>query len=84
MTIGAGVVQSVYPTTDWTTDDQSSVEAKDYSSSLCVQTSSEPPVQCVPGVVFPGVKRGRYVTLATYPYLVPRSRMTTSYTSSSP
>jgi hypothetical protein len=56
MSIGAGVVQSVCPTTDWTTDDQSSVEAKDYSSSLCVQTSSEPPVQCVPGGRFPGRK----------------------------
>jgi hypothetical protein len=29
---------------------------------------------------FPGIKRGRGVTLATYPHLVPRSRMSRSYT----
>jgi hypothetical protein len=30
----------------------------------------------------PGVKRGRDVTLTTHPHLVPRSRMSRSYTSS--
>jgi hypothetical protein len=35
--------------------------------------STQPPVQWVPGVLSPGVKRGRGVMLATNPYLVPRS-----------
>jgi hypothetical protein len=48
--------------------------AKDFSSSLCVQT----------GGPSPGVKRGRGVTLTTHPYLVPRSLMSRSYTSSPP
>jgi hypothetical protein len=38
----------------------------------------------VPGVLSPGVKRGRGVTLTTRPHLVPRSRMSRSCTSSSP
>jgi hypothetical protein len=38
---------------------------------------TQPPVQWVPGV-----KRGRGVTLTTHPHLVPRSRMSRSYTSS--
>jgi hypothetical protein len=42
------------------------------------------PVQRVPGVLSPGVKRGRGVTLTTHPYLVPRSRMSMGYTSSPP
>jgi hypothetical protein len=32
----------------------------------------------------PGVKRGWGVTLTTHPHLVPRSRMSKSYTSSPP
>jgi hypothetical protein len=56
---------------------------KDFSSSLCVQTGSgahPPPVQWVPGVLSSGLKRGRGVTLTTHPHLVPRSRMSRSYT----
>jgi hypothetical protein len=45
---------------------------------------TQPPVQWVPGVLSPGVKRGRGVTLTTHPHLVPRSRMSRSYTSSPP
>jgi hypothetical protein len=41
---------------------------------------TQPPVQWVPGVPSPGVKRGRGVTLTTHPLLVPRSRMSRSYT----
>jgi hypothetical protein len=33
---------------------------------------------------YPGVKDGRGVTLTTHPHLVPRSRMSRSYTSSPP
>jgi hypothetical protein len=42
------------------------------------------PVQWVPEVLSPGLKRGRGVTLTTHPYLVPRSRMSRSYTSCPP
>jgi hypothetical protein len=45
---------------------------------------TQPPVQCVPGVLSPGVKRGWGVTLITRPHLVPRSRKSRSYTSSPP
>jgi hypothetical protein len=34
------------------------------------------------GVLSPGLKRGRGVTLITHPHLVPKSRMSRSYTSS--
>jgi hypothetical protein len=56
--------------------------AKDFSSSLFVQT--QPPVQWVPGVLSPRLKRGRGVMLTTHPYLVPRSSMSRSYTTSPP
>jgi hypothetical protein len=45
---------------------------------------TQPPVQWVPGVLSPGLKRSRGVTLTTHPHLVPRSRMSRSYTSSPP
>jgi hypothetical protein len=45
---------------------------------------TQPPVQWVPGVLSPGLKRDRGMTLTTHPHLVPRSRMSRSYTSSSP
>jgi hypothetical protein len=35
---------------------------------------TQPPIQWVPGVLPPGVKRGRGVTLTTHPHLVPRLR----------
>jgi hypothetical protein len=43
---------------------------------------TQPRVQWVPGVLSPGVKRGRGVTLTTHPHLVQRSWMCRSYTSS--
>jgi hypothetical protein len=61
--------------------------AKDFSSSLCVQTGSGAhPAFCTigTGVLSPGLKRGPDVTLTTHPHLVPRSRMSKSYTSSPP
>jgi hypothetical protein len=45
---------------------------------------TRPPVQWVPGVLSPEVKRGRGVTLTTHSHLEPRSRMSRSYTSSPP
>jgi hypothetical protein len=44
--------------------------------------STQPPVQWVSGVLSPGVKRGRGVTLTTHPHLVPRSWISRSYSSS--
>jgi hypothetical protein len=45
---------------------------------------TQPPVQWVPGVLSPGIKRGLGVTLTTHPHVVPRLRMNKSYTSSPP
>jgi hypothetical protein len=39
---------------------------------------TQPPVQWMPEVLFPGVKRGRGVMLTTHPHLVPRLRMSRS------
>jgi hypothetical protein len=66
---------------------RSQAEAKDFSSTLCVQTGSEAhPASCTmgTGVLSPGLKRGRGKTLTTHPHLVLRSRMSRSYTSSPP
>jgi hypothetical protein len=46
--------------------------------------STQPPVQWVPGVLSPGIKSGRDVTLITHPHLVPRLRVSRSQTSSPP
>jgi hypothetical protein len=57
-------------TTDWATEVLSPAETKDFSSSLCVQTSSGAHLASYPlgtGGHFPGVKRGRGVTLTTNP-----------------
>jgi hypothetical protein len=56
---------------------------KDFSSSFCVQTSSGAhPATCKmgTGVLSPGLKCDRGVTLTTHPHIVPRSRMSRSYT----
>jgi hypothetical protein len=81
---------SVSIVSDYGLDDQaigvwSPPGAKDFSSNLCVQTGSEAhPVSCTMGTgsPFPGVKHGRGMTLTTHLHLVPRSRMSRSYTSS--
>jgi hypothetical protein len=57
--------------------------AKDFSSNLWVQIGSgSHPASCTVGTggPFPGVNRCRGVTLTTHPHLVPRSRMSRSYT----
>jgi hypothetical protein len=56
---------------------------KDFSSSLCVQTfSGAHPASCTmdTGVLSPGVKRGRDVSLTSHPHLMPTSKMNRSYT----
>jgi hypothetical protein len=59
---------------------------KDFSSSLCPDRLWAPPSLLSNGyrAPFPGVKRGRGVTLTTLPHPVPRSRMRRSYTSFPP
>jgi hypothetical protein len=62
-----------------------STEANDISSSLCTQTGSGAhPASCPMSTVILSrkVNYGRGVTLATHPHLVPRSKMSMSYTSS--
>jgi hypothetical protein len=45
---------------------------------------TQPRIQWVPGVLSPGAKHGRGVTLTTHPHLVPRLSMSRSCTSSPP
>jgi hypothetical protein len=85
------VAQSVYClATGWTTGRSRfhvRQRRKDFSSSLCVQTSSVAhPASSTMGTrsPAPGLKRGRGMTLTTHPHLVPRSRTNRSYTSSPP
>jgi hypothetical protein len=40
---------------------------------------TQPPIQWVPGVLFPWLKRGRGVTLTTHTHVVQRSRNSRSY-----
>jgi hypothetical protein len=80
---------SISIVSDYRLDDRvrSPAEAKDLSSSLCVQTSSGAHPASYPmgtGGPFLGVKRGPGVTLTTHLHLVPRSRMSRSYKSSPP
>jgi hypothetical protein len=80
---------SVSIVSDYRLEDRGSIpaEAKDFSSSLCVQTSSEAHPAAYPmgtGGSLAGVQRGRGVMLTTHPSLVPRSRMSGIYTSSPP
>jgi hypothetical protein len=66
---------------------RSPAEAKDFSSSLCVQTGSGAhPASCPmgTGVLNPWVNHSRGVKLTTHPHLVPRSWMSRSYISSPP
>jgi hypothetical protein len=77
---------SVRIVSDYGLDDRGSIHglAKDFCSNHCVQTGSEShPASCTMGTggPFPGAKRGRSVTLTSHPHLVPRSRMSGSYTS---
>jgi hypothetical protein len=73
---GSGSIVSDYGLDDRAIGVRSPAGAKDFSSSLCVQTGSGVhPASCTMGTggLSPGVKRGRGVTLTTHPHLVPRS-----------
>jgi hypothetical protein len=45
---------------------------------------TQPPIQWVPGVLSPGLKRSRGMTQTTHPHLVPRSRMGRNFIYSAP
>jgi hypothetical protein len=80
-------IVSGYGLDDRAIDVRSPAEAKNFSCSLCVQNGpAVHPASCPmgTGVLSPGLKRGRGVTLTTHPHLLPRSRMSRSYTSSPP
>jgi hypothetical protein len=87
----AGVAQSVQClATDWTTG-RSRFDSRQKQRIFPLTSVSrpslgptQPPVQWVPGAFSPGVKRSRGVTLTTHPHLVPRSKMSRSYSSSPP
>jgi hypothetical protein len=66
---------------------RSPAEAKDFSSSLCVQTIFEVHLASYPmgtGVLSPGVKCSQGVMLTIHPHLVLRTRMSRSCISSPP
>jgi hypothetical protein len=81
-------VKSVYClATDWTTGVRSPATAKWFFPLASVSRPAEAHPASYPmgtGAQFPGVKRGRGVTLTTHPHIVPRPRMNTSYITSPP
>jgi hypothetical protein len=80
-------IASDYELDNWMTRVWSPAGAKDFSSSLCIQTGCgayPASYQWVLEVLSPGVKHGWGVMLTTHPHLMPRSRMSRSYTSSPP
>jgi hypothetical protein len=86
--VGRGRGSSVSIVSDYGPDDReigvrSPAGAKDFSSSLCVQTGSGAHLaSCTMGTggPFPRAKCGRGVTLTTHSHLVPRSGMSRSST----
>jgi hypothetical protein len=75
---GAGVAVSIvsgYGLDDRAIEVRSPAEARDFSSSLCIQTGSgaHHPVQWVPGCPFPGGKAQPGRDADHSPHLVPRS-----------
>jgi hypothetical protein len=81
-------IVSGYGLDDWAIEVRSPAEVEGFfpvaSVSRPALGPTQPPVQWASGVLSPGVKCGRGVKLTTNPHLVPRSRMSRSYTSSPP
>jgi hypothetical protein len=76
-------IVSIYGLDDRAIEVRSPAEAKDISLasvSTPALGSTLLPVQWVLGVLSPRVKRDRGVTLTTHSYLVPKPRMSRSYT----
>jgi hypothetical protein len=85
--VSSGSIVSDYGLDDRAIGVRSPAGAKDFSSSICVQTGSGAhPASCTMGTggPFPGGKARPGRDAATHPHLVPRSRMSRSYTSSPP
>jgi hypothetical protein len=86
--LGAGIAQSVQClTTDWTTGVRSPEEAKDFSSSLCVQTSSVAhPASCTmrTGGSFPGRKARPGRDADHSPHLAKKKILSRNYIASPP
>jgi hypothetical protein len=84
----SGSIVSDYGLDDRTIEVRSPAEAKGLfplsSVSRPALGPTQTPVPWVPGVLSPGGKPGRVVTLTTHPHLAPRSGMSKSYTSSPP
>jgi hypothetical protein len=75
---------SVSIVSDYGLDDRGSIPDRDrgfflYPASRPALVPTQPPVQWIPGV-----KRGRGAILTTHRHLMPRLRMSRSYTSSPP
>jgi hypothetical protein len=78
---------SGYGLDEWAIEVRSPAEAKGFFLSLYVQTGSGAhAASCTmgTGVLSPGLKRSRGMTLTTHHHLMPRSRMSRRYTSSPP
>jgi hypothetical protein len=74
--VSSGSIVSDYGLDDRAIGVRSPAGAEDFpltSVSRSALGPTQPPVQWVPRVLTPGVKRGRGVTLTTHPHLVPRS-----------
>jgi hypothetical protein len=75
--VSSGIIVSDYWLDDLAIRFRSPAEAEGIfplaSGSRPALRPTQPPVQWVPGVFPPGVKRGRGVMLTTHPILVPRS-----------
>jgi hypothetical protein len=86
--LGSSVsIVSVYGLKERAIEVRSPARAKDFSSNLCVQTGSGThPASCTMGTggPFPGAKVRPGRDADHSPHLVPRSRMSRSYTSSPP
>jgi hypothetical protein len=86
--LGAGAAQSAsWLTTDWTPGFDPQQRQRIFlllSASRPALASTQPPVQWVPVVLSPGLKRGQGVMLTTHPHLVPRLSKSRSYTYSPP
>jgi hypothetical protein len=71
-------IVSDYALDDWWSEFDPRQRRKDFSLASVSRPAlgpTQPAVKCITGILSPGLKRGRGVTLTTHPHLVPRSRM---------